>query len=224
MTVKLLDQDCDGFTLIELLVVIAVLAVVGGIVVSGVVRAMAASESAEARIDALTDAQVAVERMSREIRASDARDVTGGPLVVAEDRFLVADVFRDGQWLRHSYWVDNDGGQARLCADQVVHEDPGSVVPTPETPPSKCGQTVLRDLDPTSRPFTYRAKGESDGDTETLAGVGAGTAVSDDDMSRVLSVEITIDRPVRDRRDGDQIQISTRVIMRNACEGGASTC
>ncbi|MFO8074883.1 MAG: prepilin-type N-terminal cleavage/methylation domain-containing protein [Egibacteraceae bacterium] len=221
---KRLDKDCSGFTLVELLVVMAALVVVGGIVVSGVVRALAANESAEARIDALTDAHVALERMSREIRASDARDVSGGPLVVAEDRFVVADVFRDGQRLRHSYWVESDGDNARLCAEQVVQAGPGSAMPAPDAPPSDCAQTVLRHLDPTSRPFTYRSKGDSDGDTETLAGMGAGSAVDDDDMGRVVTVEITIDRPVPDRRDGDQIRVSTRVVMRNACQGGGSSC
>jgi prepilin-type N-terminal cleavage/methylation domain-containing protein len=79
----------DGVGLIELLVVVALLAVVGGIVSSGLVSGMRTTRQAQDRVDANAQLQRAAERISREIRAAD-------PLLVAEPNRIEARVRRGG--------------------------------------------------------------------------------------------------------------------------------
>lgn len=64
------DAHDAGATLVELLVVMLLVGVVGGIALSGTVMGMDSSRHAQERVDALTDTQTMVERVSREVRAS----------------------------------------------------------------------------------------------------------------------------------------------------------
>lgn len=61
----------DGFSLIELLVTITLTAVVGAIVLSGLVQVFQSNARAQDRIDAFNQMQIAMERMTRELRAAD---------------------------------------------------------------------------------------------------------------------------------------------------------
>lgn len=88
--------DQRGITVVEILVVVALLGIVGAIVASSMVRGFQADAEARDRITAFEDMQVALERMSREIRGAN-------PLLLAEDDQIEVQVLRDGQCLHFRY-------------------------------------------------------------------------------------------------------------------------
>jgi prepilin-type N-terminal cleavage/methylation domain-containing protein len=61
----------DGFTLVELLVVMVLLGVVGGIVVNAVTVSLRSASHTTARIAAQHELEVALQRISRDLRAAD---------------------------------------------------------------------------------------------------------------------------------------------------------
>lgn len=95
-----LRQD-GGVTLIELLVVFTLLVVIGGVVTTSVVQALRVSRTTEARIEALTDLEVAAQRIAREARAAS-------PISVATADSLTVDITRDGQRVRHRFLRTGD--------------------------------------------------------------------------------------------------------------------
>ena len=205
-------RDEQGFSLVELLVVMLVMAIIGGIVATSLVSGWRSSETAEERIDALLETQQAMQRMSREIRASYAHDVTGGALVVAEADRLVADVFRDGDRLRFHWWTEDSGEDLVTICHAREDIDPAAPPAAPDETPD-CEQQALSDLTPDTPLFQYFATDEED----CLAGCGEATVVDDEDLPRVEAVELTVRRPVRSRQAPDDIEVATRLTLRNAC-------
>jgi prepilin-type N-terminal cleavage/methylation domain-containing protein len=61
----------EGFTLVELLVVMVLLGIVGGIVVNAVTVALRSASHTTARITAQHELEVALQRISRDLRAAD---------------------------------------------------------------------------------------------------------------------------------------------------------
>lgn len=214
-------REDDGFTLVELLVVIAIMAVIGGVVTASLVGGWRSSETADARIEALTESQVAMQRMSREIRASNAQDLTGGALVVAEVDWLVADVRRGEDRTRYQWWAEDTGEDlVAICQaidDVDLHSPPG-----PPTERPACDDVLLRDLTPDTPIFQYLAT-SAEGEEECLAGCGEEEAVSSEDLPRVEEVELTVRRPVRSRDAPDDIEVATRLTLRNACTSSQLT-
>ena len=126
------STDADGLTLVELLVVLTLLAVVGSMISMAMIRGLQADAQARDRIEAFESMQIAIERMSREIRA--ASDATAGDLLATansnEIRFqarrLDEDCLEfhyrlDGDEVIASQWSSTDGCDTLTGgADQVL--------------------------------------------------------------------------------------------------------
>lgn len=103
----------QGFTLIELLTVMVILSVIGGFVVTSITTALQTSTRTQARIDAIQELEVAVQRMSREIRAA-------APIELIPDdpaRSLQARVQRDGLIRVEAFRLATDTGPTTLVAE-----------------------------------------------------------------------------------------------------------
>jgi prepilin-type N-terminal cleavage/methylation domain-containing protein len=119
-----------GFTVVELLVVTVLMAIVGGVVLSGLISGMGANEQAQSRIDAYNELQVAVERVSRELRAAD-------PVIDFEPALVSVRVFREGNC--HAFTYEVDGSELR------EHRATG---PDCDSLPATTARPLIRDLDP----------------------------------------------------------------------------
>lgn len=92
----MLKRNESGFALVELLVAIVIAGVVGGVVLTSLVSGMRASSDAQDRIDAFNELQVALERMSRELRAAD-------PIEIATGDEVRVRTFRDGACTEYTF-------------------------------------------------------------------------------------------------------------------------
>ncbi|MDP9406284.1 MAG: hypothetical protein M3O86_06760 [Actinomycetota bacterium] len=88
--------DERGLGLVEVLVAVTLLVVVAGVVADGVITGFVSTRRGQDRVEALTDVQKVVERMSRELRSAC-------PVRVAEPHRVVVDGYRQGQRLRFEY-------------------------------------------------------------------------------------------------------------------------
>jgi type II secretory pathway pseudopilin PulG len=86
-------------TLIELLVVMILMGVIGSVVTAGVVSAMQDQRRAQSRLDAITSTQRALERVTKDLRASD-------PLVAADARSVTTLVYHGAACQQRRYYVD----------------------------------------------------------------------------------------------------------------------
>lgn len=193
-------SDERGITLVELLVVMLLMGVIGSVATTGLVRGMQVSAATQTRFDALADLQKSVDRMTAELRAAEAEEVGGAPLVVAEPDRVVVNVFSNefSEHRRYTY---------RYCAtEQRIHALVEGPSPAPSgTPPTiTCATTtapVLIDgvTNPAGTPvFEYRTA------------AGAVTSVA----SQARTVHVTVRRSL----DGqpNPIEVKTMVRLRNA--------
>lgn len=188
-------QDAEGgFTLVELLVVVFLLAIVGSLVGVSMVRGLRAESQAQARIEAFEDMQVALERMSREVRAARL------PFVDGESDELELEVLRDGECLRYSYEVDADG---RLWTSESRSADDCDGPFTPDPPAERL---FAQNLDPDVDVFEYL-------DRNLEPGASLDPGASDDEA--VVAVRITLTQvfPGYEQRP---VSLSTIVNLRNA--------
>lgn len=192
------DRRAAGFTVVELLVVLTLLAVIGAIVAVSMSRGLQADAQARSRIEAFEDMQVAMERMTREIRG--ASPVRAGEAVLEEAdaetlQFLVR---RAGsECLRFRYGV-NDDGDTLLAAQQRSDDDCAE-----GTFGAWSEQLLVRDLEPGRPPFTFYR----DDDREEALDPGTMR------LADVAFVEITFQRTlVLDQRP---VTVSTVVGLRN---------
>ncbi len=193
-----LDRSADsGFALVELLVVMVILGVVGAVTVAGVTSGLHTTSYAQARVEALAEAQTALERISREIRAGDpVREVT--------DQALTLDVCRDGELRHYRYTVDPVGDQWELVQRRwdFVRD-----CPSPDWEPVEADadrtstRTLVRDLTDAAV-FTAL-----DRDGAELAGTATENA---EDAYRVV---LRLQREVQDGRE--PIEAETTVTLRN---------
>lgn len=115
-----MSRDARGFTVVELLVVMLLLGIVGGVVGSAIVSGLNSSRATTARTVALHELEIALQRMTRDLRAAD-------PLVLSDsgdfDTQLGARIDRDGTRSVVSYEIQvNDGVQ------QLVRVDTGQTL------------------------------------------------------------------------------------------------
>ena len=101
------QRDEAGFSLIELMVVLVILGVVGAIIAGGLTSGLRASNQAQARIEAYEDLQIAVERISRDLRGAS------GLLAIEDANWNVGEGLRfdrlqdgEGRCARFTYWVE----------------------------------------------------------------------------------------------------------------------
>lgn len=178
-----------GLTLVELLVVMGLLTVVGAIAMSGLVRGMQTATYSQQRGDAVQATQIALERVSRELRAAD-------PLRAAAPGAVTVDVYRQGALLQYEFRVEAAGTTFELVQELRRFDDP-TADPTSDTPDAVTESVLVSDL--------------VDEDVFVLldASGTAGASAAD-----TRQVQIVLERAV----DGevDPIEVTTTVKVRNA--------
>ena len=101
----------DGFTLVELMVVLVLLGVVGGVVVSAITTGFRSSANTTSRIVALNELEIALQRMTQDLRAAD-------PLVLSTtgvyDQEIGARIDRGGTVSTVRYEVQDVAGEQQL--------------------------------------------------------------------------------------------------------------
>lgn len=184
-------RDHDGFSLVELLVVMVLLGIVGAIAATGISRGLQADREAQSRIEAFEDIQIAVERVSRDVRAATT-------LIDIEPRDIRFEVVRDGSCVEHRYWVDENGD---LRAADVQFTDDC------ETPSGSGERILVPAIEPGSTVFIY----ETDEYLEDADGNRQRT--STEAVGDVRFVTITMTRSLVDQRP---VTVRTVVGLRNA--------
>ena len=96
-----------GFTLIEMLVVIVIFGVLGGLVLQLTLSALHTSQVTQSRDIGVSQAQFAVERLAKDLRAAD-------PLVSADANDLTLMVYRQGACEVHRWYL---GTNSQLLED-----------------------------------------------------------------------------------------------------------
>lgn len=99
-----------GFSLIELLVVLVITGIVGGVVVSAITAGMRSASQTSTRIDATQELEVALQRMSRDIRAADPLELSPSGAFATE---AGAKVVRGPKTFRVMYFLDASGSELR---------------------------------------------------------------------------------------------------------------
>ena len=126
-------QRDGGFALVELLVVLVILGVVGGVVTSATVTALRSATVTNARVAALSELEIALQRVTRDLRAAD-------PIELHSDDYamgLGASIDRSGTRSSVLYKVIESEGHQRLVREAT-------------------GQTLISDLDNGGEPvFRY---------------------------------------------------------------------
>ncbi|HWH31480.1 MAG TPA: type II secretion system protein [Egibacteraceae bacterium] len=91
-------RDERGFTVVEVLVTMSITVVVGALVVTSLIQGSRSTVAAQDRSEGIAELQLALERLSRELRAAD-------PLTAAEADSVELEITRDGQVRRIAYAV-----------------------------------------------------------------------------------------------------------------------
>lgn len=179
----------DGFTLVELLVVMSLSMIIGTIVVSSVVRSMQASVAATARIEALNNLEVGMERISRQIRAAD-------PIMSATDDSITVTTYDDTSRAIYAYALTPDRTQLDVTVTRFADFTSTTPVSTGTTP-------LLFDLDPTAAaPFVY-----TDAAGTTWPTDGSQPAAD------IVAVRFGFTRLLP--RDGGTVDLTSSVYLRN---------
>jgi len=186
-------DDEAGFTLVELLVVMALMLIIGSVVVNGIVSGLRASERGRARVEALTDLELAAERMARDLRFAD-------PVDGASATQVIVNVLRDdaGTLVRHRVTFDVAGGT--IIETRAVYDPPLSETPTSTTPTRE----VIGDLDPATTVFAFaRADGQP-------------WVPGTDELYDLAEIRLDLRRELPDQ---DPIEVETSVFVRNVRDG-----
>ncbi|CAN5342810.1 hypothetical protein BH23ACT9_BH23ACT9_19450 [soil metagenome] len=182
-----------GFTLVELLVVIVLTGVIGATMVTSVVRSLDVTNRATSRVEALTDMQRALQRMSRNIRAAEPVSPSRSALATATPTSLSFNVY-DPVTRREITYTHTGDALTQSVRTFATHTatTPGAAVVTP----------VIGDLDQGAVPvFNYF--------TATGAPWTAG-----DPVAAIARVQIRLLRATAD----DVVEISSGTFLRNTLE------
>ncbi|MGI8876778.1 MAG: prepilin-type N-terminal cleavage/methylation domain-containing protein [Egibacteraceae bacterium] len=177
-----------GATLVELLVVMVLLSIVGGVVTTGLVSGMQAQRRAQARIDALSELQRAMERTTRELRGADPVISVGGDTVTVHVPAL------DGSCAEVTY----------LRSGTVLREQRASTAPGAgcaafgaPTERNQLSNLANATVSPVVAVFTYADAG--------------GSPVTDPVDVRRIAVTL-----LRDLPEQDPVRLESTVTIRNA--------
>lgn len=197
-----------GFSLIELLVVIVILGIVGSIIAGGLIRGMRADAQAQARVEAFEDMRIAVERISRDVRAAST------PLRAIEDEDddwgvgegVELQRLRDGEGdcVRLTYWVDD--GDSTLNVREERSTDGCEEPFDPETVTERILVPRLAVPAADDDPVFYFWTFDDDGDRQIFN-------ETTDDISAIRGVTITLTRTLTHQPD---VTIETDIGLRNA--------
>ncbi|HVL98408.1 MAG TPA: hypothetical protein VM324_03865 [Egibacteraceae bacterium] len=199
----------EGITLVELLVVTLLMAVIGGIVLTGVVSAHRVTRHTESRVQALTAIHHTMIGVGRHVRAADSRDAVNTALIAASPERLETDVLRGTRRIRYTYTLS----AGRLIERRRVWDATASLTSTPTSDRSRTLMAGL--VNGASQPlFSYRA---SDGSCVTGCTNSTGAYVGGPAPAAALAeiVEVGL-RVRRDVGQGPPIEVVTRVVLRNA--------
>lgn len=198
----------DGATLVELLVVIGLLGVVTSGLTSGIIGGFRATALVQQRTQAMSDLQVSVERVGRELRAAaPVQLVTTGA-----NRSIHVRAFRPGSCVRITYRVE--GTELAQYTQTLSPQRPPSGTPlnaactTPaavEPPPSTAVRRVLVHNLASGTSFVYR---RADGSVMDFSVIGAGRPLESD----IRTIELTVRRNVP---RSPALQVQTTVVVRN---------
>jgi prepilin-type N-terminal cleavage/methylation domain-containing protein len=219
---RLRDRDGQsGFTFVELMVAILILAVLGTVTLTCVVRALQIAEVATQRTNALTDIERALARVTRQIRAADpllidpdgtcdASNLSGADcesLVLT--RRLDADVYRDGGRATYSYYLVDTGATAELRQDITVTD-----LATGSATGTSTGSLIVDIASPTTSASLFRffAVDPADGALSAISCVGIDRDACRSAYATASVVEMTMSRALS---QGQPLTISTSVNIRN---------
>lgn len=189
-------SDESGVSLVESLLVVLLMSVVGGTMLTSVVKSMHVSAATTTRFDALGELQKSVDRMTRELRAAEPYHLSS-----STDNRAVVTVYRNNftEQIRFTYFYCPAPGGGKI---HVRREGP-SPVPPAVVPPVNCATTtepvlIDRVVNPSTVPvFQPRT---SVGGVPTMA-------------NQVYQVRVRVQRSAG---DGPPIETNTNVRVRNA--------
>jgi prepilin-type N-terminal cleavage/methylation domain-containing protein len=108
--------DQKGFTLLELLVSTGIMSILIAIIGVGIFQAIALSQKANYRVQALSQTRNAVHWMARDIPMAQSTDLVDGGAPVSDATFTWTDVFADAQ-TPHALSYALVGGELRRTYD-----------------------------------------------------------------------------------------------------------
>lgn len=198
----------EGVGLVELLVAIFLMAIVGSVVVSGLVAGYRAQVFAQDRVDALTELQKTVQNIARDMRVADSRDVSRGPFRRAASTQIVFDVYRDGQRTELTLTVSGPDadGEYRIDEARRVWNLPVDMSTNPAPATTSTRPLALGLAAPTTPVFTFF-------DATGAAMPLSSGAVAAADLPRLAEVRMVVAAVTQ---AGDPpITVETTVTLRN---------
>lgn len=201
----------QGVTLVELLVVMVLLGVVGAVVTTAVTTGLRSASSTTARTMAIHDAEIALQRVARDLRAAEPIYLSAGGDYTTE---VGAEFVRDGSTHVTRFAVEEIDGVQRLV-QATTRFDVGADVTNP-TAVDLGQQTLVTDIDNGTEPvFRYFRR---DGTPiECAIGVDGQTkADCDAAFAEVARLEISLVRSVEGQTP---VRGRTQVAIRNTRYG-----
>ncbi len=192
-------RDDSGYTLVELMVVVVVFGVLATMVTVTLINIMQSSRKADERSFRTTQANTAMERISRDIRVAI-------PVTTAEDDRVAMEVYRNGKCERHTYFLSAVAGQTQLNAATQAYAASTSCLNATGTPGAAAVSTLVRHVDPAAAPiFVYQAAGAAG----SLSAPVAASSLAD---INAITVTVTVLGP----EGTDNISMTTSAQLRNS--------
>jgi prepilin-type N-terminal cleavage/methylation domain-containing protein len=201
---KVLSTE-SGFTLVELLVVLLLLGVVGGFVTTSIITSLQASRRGEARVMALNDLQLGIERVGRELRAAEELRIEPGS---DPAQAIGAQVIRNGQRVTYRYYLVPVGDGAELREDvtrrslsnQLISERNGLFI------------TDISNLETGTPLFRYLVTDPTTGQLEELDCDGLSEAQCEQRHATATQIQLTLGKLLPEQ---EPIEVETVINIRS---------